>query len=224
MATHGQSYLDIVNLVLVRMREATVATVSETTYSTFISKLVNQVKTEIEQAFYWHALRDTFSVNTVVDTTSYTFTGAGPEAAVISAWDTTSGRQLKRGTNAQFDVLFFGVPVASIQTGAPQYYVPAGISAGYDVKVDIWPKPDAVYALMFNVYVGQDDLSAGTDVALVPQNVLIEETLARAMIERGDEIAPKPQSGDTFVLRDLLAAAVARESGHDEDEMDWEPQ
>src|SRR3989304_734160 len=113
------------------------------TYSTFISKLVNQVKTEIEQAFYWHALRDTFSVDTVVDTTSYTFTGAGPEAAVISAWDTTSGRQIKRGTNAQFDVLFFGVPTASIQSGAPEYYVPAGISAGYDLKIDVWPKPNA---------------------------------------------------------------------------------
>ena len=91
------------------------------------------------------------------------------------------------------------------------------------VKVDIWPKPDAVYAMMFNVYVGQDDLSAGTDVALVPQNVLIEETLARAMIERGDEMAPKPQPGETFIMRDLLAAAVAREAGHDDSDMDWMP-
>src|SRR3972149_7924483 len=99
MATPGQACLQLGNLVLVRMREATVATVGETTYSTFISKLVNQVKTEIEQAFYWNALRDTFSVNTVADVTSYTFTGAGPEAAGISAWDTTSGRELKRGTN-----------------------------------------------------------------------------------------------------------------------------
>ena len=224
MTTFGNDYLALINIVLARMREASVATVSETTYSTFISKLLNQVKTEIEQAFYWNALRDTYAVNTVVDTTSYTFTGAGPEAIVLDGWDTTSQNMLKRGTNAQFNTWFFGVAAASIQTGPPRYFIPAGISADYDLKIDVWPKPDAVYALSFNVYKTQPDLSASTDVALIPQSVLIEETVARAMVERGDEMAPKPQPGETFIMRDLLAIAISREAGHDSSEQDWEPQ
>jgi hypothetical protein len=222
MTTYGQTYLQLVNTVLARMREASVATVSETTYSTFISKLVNQVKGEIEQAYYWNALRDTYAVNTVAATTSYTFTGAGPEAAIINGWDTTSAAKLTRGTNAQFDAWFFGVSAGQVQSGPPRHFLPAGVSDDYDLKVDVYPKPNAVYALMFNVYKPQADLSAGADVALVPQSVLIEETVARAMVERGDEMAPKPQPGETFILRDILSAAVAREAGHDDDELVWD--
>lgn len=224
MATYGKTYLQIVNLILKRMREATVATVTETTYSTFLADLVNQVKAEIEQAFPWNAMRDTYAINTVVGTTSYAFTGAGPEAVVISGWDTTSQRQIRRGTNAEFDAHFFGVSSANIQSGPPEKFIPAGISADYDLKIDLWPKPDAIYALQFNVYKLQDDLSDGGDVPLVPQNVLIEELIARAMVERGDETAPRPQPGETFILKDLLASAISREAGHDDDEQNWVPE
>jgi hypothetical protein len=219
MTTYGETYLELVNIVLARMREGSVATVSETTYSTFISKLVNQVKTEIEQAYQWNALRDTFAVATETGTTSYSFTDAGPEAVVIDGWDTTSQHRLKRGTNKQFNTWFFGT--SSVQTGPPRYFIPAGVSAAYDLKVDVWPEPDGVYDLSFNVYKTQPDLSAGADVTLVPQSVLIEEVVARAMVERGDEAAPKPQQGETFILRDLLASAIAREAGHDPYELDW---
>lgn len=224
MAAYGNTWLQIVNLILKRMREATVATVTETTYSTFLSDLVNQVKAEIEQAFPWNAMRDTYAINTVSGTTSYAFTGAGPEAQVISGWDTTSQRKIFRGTNADFDRKFFGVSSANIQSGPPELYLPAGVDASYDLKIDIWPKPDAVYALRFNIYKLQDDLSAGGDVPLVPQNVLIEESIARAMVERGDEAAPKPQPGETFILKDLLASAISREAGHDDDEQNWVPE
>lgn len=224
MATSGQTYLQIVNTVLARMRESSVATVSDTLYSTLISKLVNQVKSEMEQAYYWNVLRDTYAVATVVDTTSYTFTGAGPEAIVLNGWDRTSPRQLIRGTNAEFDVWFFGVTAANIRTGPPTHYIPAGVSSVYDLKVDIHPKPDAVYNLSFNVYKPQADLSAGGDVALVPQSVLIEETIARAMIERGDDAAPRPRPGSTFIMQELLATAISREAGHDPRENDWTPE
>lgn len=225
MTTYGQSYLQLVNTILARLREASVSTVTETTYSTFISKLVNQVKHEIEQAYYWNALRDTYSVNTVDGTTSYTFTGAGPDATVLDGWNTTTPIKLKRGTNAQFNSWYFGVASANIQTGPTTHFIPAGVSADYDLKIDVWPKPDStVYALYFNIYKPQADLSDAADVALVPQNLLIEEVIARAMVERGDDMAPKPAQGETFILKDLLSATIAREAGHDDYENDWVPE
>jgi hypothetical protein len=219
--TYGKTYLQLVNLILARLREGSVATVSETTYSTYISTLLNQVKNEIEQAYYWNALRDTYAFNTVVGTTSYIFTGAGPAAVVLDGWNTTTPAKVRRNTNAQFDSWYFGVAAADVISGPTTDFIPAGVSADYDLKIDVYPKPDAVYALSFNIYKPQADLADPSDVALIPQDVLVEETLARAMVERGDDSAPKPQPGETFIMKDLLGSAVSREAGQDDDEMDW---
>ena len=218
-----QTYLQLTNEVLARMREASVATVTETVYSTFIGKLLNQVKREIERAYYWNALRDTYSITTSDGVSSYGFTGAGPNAVVVDAWNTTTPGAIEKSTNADFNAKFFGTE--SVQTGDVTQYVPTGITADFDLKVDVWPVPEATaQTLKFNIYSPQNDLSDGSDVPLIPQEVLIEETVARAMVERGDESAPKPQPGETFILKDLLAQAVAAEAGDDDDETTWEPE
>lgn len=222
--TYGKTHLQLVNIVLARMRESSVATVSETLYSTYISTLINQVKSEIEQAYYWNALRDTYAISTVAGTTSYAFTGAGPNAVVIGdGWDTTSPNTVRRGTNEQFNQWYFGNITANIPSQQVTHFIPAGIDANLDLKIDVYPIPDAVYALKFNLYVPQADLSDGSDVCYIPQDVLVEETIARAMVERGDDGAPKPAPGETFIMTNLLAQAVAREGGHDDYEMDWMP-
>lgn len=215
------TYLQVVNRVLARLRENAVATYTETTYSTLIGALVNQVKSEIEDAYYWNALRDTYTITTTVSTTSYAFTGAGAKAVVLEGWNTTWQTPLERGTNAQFNEWYYGT--TSIQTGPVTNFIPAGLSALYDLKVDVWPAPEATaQTLKFSIYAPQADLSSDADVPLVPQTVLIEETIARALNERGDDSAPKPQQpGDTFLLRELLQSYVAREAGHDDEEMDW---
>ena len=50
------TYLELVNDVLVRLREPVVTTVSETTYSALIGKFVNDAKRSIEDAFAWNVL------------------------------------------------------------------------------------------------------------------------------------------------------------------------
>ena len=222
MSASGLTYLQIINRVLSRLREATVAANNTTTYSTFIGTLVNQVKAEIEDAFHWNSMRDTYSVTTVVDTASYTLTGAGMNAVVLDGWNTTTSQRLTKGTNADFNSKFFGV--TSVQTGTVTEYLPAGVNANYDLKIDVWPKPNAVEALKFNLYVPQTDLSSDSTVPLVPQSVLIEEVIARAMAERGDEGAPQPAPGETFIRKELLASAISREQEHDSTELDWYPE
>ena len=53
------TYLNIVNNVLRRLREDTVDSVTETTYSTMVGDFVNDAKTLVEQAADWSALRET---------------------------------------------------------------------------------------------------------------------------------------------------------------------
>lgn len=222
MAAHGLTWLQIINRVLARLREDSVAANNTTTYSTFIGALVNQVKAEIEQAFPWHAMRDTSTVNTVDGETTYILTDFG-EAQILTAWNTTSMSELRQSTNKDFDRKFFGV--SAVARGAPSQYITAGLDDSYDRRIDIWPAPDGVYVLKFNCFKPQDDLAADGDIPLVPQSLLIEETIARAQRERGEEGEQQPLApGQTFILTELLAQEVAREAGHDPSEMDWEPE
>ena len=52
------TYLELVNDVLVRLRESTVSTVGETTYSSLIGKFVNDAKRQIEDSFNWNVLTE----------------------------------------------------------------------------------------------------------------------------------------------------------------------
>jgi hypothetical protein len=223
MATHGLTFLQIINRLLRRLRESEVAAHDTTDYSNLIGRMLNDVKHEIEGAFYWNALRDTYDVSTSDGVSSYTLTGAG-DCIILSAWNTTAGTEMRRGTNRDFDKYFFGSGLNGTARGAPYLYLPAGLDVSYDRNVDLWPIPNGVYALKFNVYKQQADLAADATIPLVPQPLLIEETYARLLVERGDENAPRPQPGETFILRDRLAQEVAREAGHDDEELDWMPE
>mgnify|MGYP003675312696 FL=1 len=49
------TYLEIVNSVLVRLREEEVTSLDENDYSKLISRLVNVTKNEVENAWNWSA-------------------------------------------------------------------------------------------------------------------------------------------------------------------------
>lgn len=221
MAASGLTFLQIINRVLERMRESTVATPTDTDYSKLVSALINQVSTEIQEAWYWHAMRETYTVSAVTGTTNYALTNSGAEAVVISGWNVTARAPMRKSTVGEMDQNFFGVD--TLPLGAPTEWLVAGRDANQDQTIDIYPDPIAASTLKFTVYVPQADLSSGSTVPLVPQNVLMEETIARLRAERGDENVPQPAPGETFILKDLLASAVARDGGRTDDtEMDWE--
>ena len=64
------TYLELVNDVLVRLREPVVTTFNETTYSTLIGKFVNDAKRQIEDAFACNVLVQTITLTTVANTSS----------------------------------------------------------------------------------------------------------------------------------------------------------
>ena len=71
------TYLQLVNNVLVRLRENEVSSVSDTPYSSLIGVFVNDAKREVENAAMWQALNQTIVVNTVAGTRNYSITGSG---------------------------------------------------------------------------------------------------------------------------------------------------
>jgi hypothetical protein len=214
------TYLQIVNKVLVRLREDTVATVVENSYSTLIGALVNRVKTEMEDTWRWHALRDTYQLTCVIGTASYTLTGSGPDAVILDAYNTSTQREMVPTTVRTMNERFFGVTTPT--TGRPSEYISAGLNSSFDLAIDIWPVPTHTDVLKFNLYLPQAELSVDTDVPRVPIVPLVEGTIARAIAERGDDGGILIQSQEAL-YRELLASAVARDAGRDETEVTWVP-
>lgn len=224
MAASGLTYVQIVNRILAQLREDSVTNYDDTSYSAMIAALVNQVKSEIEDAWYWHALRDTFQIATTNNTSQYALTGSGMNSVVLDAWNISQGIELIKGTVADFNSKFFGTGAAAVATGSPMQYLLAGLDANYDQVVDVWPIPvtGKLDTLKVNLFRPQADLAANATVPLVSQDLLIKETIARAKFEKGEDGAPGPLPGESFILKDILAVAVMRDSGTDPSEMDWE--
>jgi hypothetical protein len=213
------TYLEIVNKVLVRLREDTVSTVSENKYSRLIGALVNRVKTELEDAWRWHALRDTYLVTCVPGTATYVLTGSGPDAVVLDAYNTSTQRRMRQSTVRKMNDSFFGTQTPT--SGRPSEYIPAGLNVNFDLSIDLWPVPTHADELKFNLYLPQAELTLDTDVPRVPIVPLVEGAIARAIAERGDDGGVVVQSQEAL-FRELLASAVSRDAAKDETELNWD--
>ena len=71
------TYLEAVNEVLARLRESTVATLTQNAYATLIGHFVNDAKRQVEDAWDWDVQNTTITINTVGGTSGYTLTGSG---------------------------------------------------------------------------------------------------------------------------------------------------
>jgi hypothetical protein len=178
------TYLELVNDVLVRLRESTVSTVSETTYSTLIGKFVNDAKRQIEDAFAWNVLGTTITLSTTAGTYSYSLTGAGQKFQVIDVLNVTSNLRMK---NIDFATMNryqnFSTPVNAI----PAYYAFDGVDSSSDTKVTLYPRPDGVYSIPFSLTVPQATLSSDSTVVKVPDTLVVQNAYARALVERGED-------------------------------------
>ena len=68
------NYLELVNNVLVRLREAEVTAPTDTPYSKLISTFVNDAKRFVEDSFQWNVLTETLTVTTAPDLFNYVLT------------------------------------------------------------------------------------------------------------------------------------------------------
>jgi hypothetical protein len=178
------TYLELVNDVLVRLRETTVATVSETSYSSLIGKFVNDAKRQIEDAYAWNVLGRTITLSTTSGTYEYGLTGAGQKFQVIDVINVTSNVGMKNIDFASMNrKQNFSTPVS----GIPYEYAFDGVDANYDTKVTIYPRPDGVYSIPFSLTVPQATLSSDATIVAVPDVLVVQNAYARALVERGED-------------------------------------
>jgi hypothetical protein len=178
------TYLELVNDVLVRLREATVSTVSETSYSSLIGKFVNDAKRQIEDAFAWNVLGQTITVTTVASTPAYSLTGAGQKFQVMDVINTTSNVGLINITFVDMNRKLNFTPLVN---SIPTEFAFDGVDGSYDTKVNLYPIPDGVYTIKFALTVPQATLSSDSTVVAVADTLVAQNAYARALVERGED-------------------------------------
>ena len=149
------TYLEVVNNILKRLRERTVATVNESTYSSLIAVLVNDAKDDVEKAWSWSGLRTTLSATTTEDVFNYELNGSQNKLTVLDVVNDTANHFMKYETAHKFNNFFLN---QNATKGTPYYYSFNGISPDGDTQVDIYPIPDGAYDLRFNVVLRSDEL------------------------------------------------------------------
>ena len=202
------TYLELVNDVLVRLRESTVSTYSETAYSTLIGKFVNDAKRQIEDAFNWNVLATPITITTVANTHSYSVTGAGQKFQVNDAINTTSDVSLE---NISFVQMNRNLNFGTSSTGVPSEYAFSGVDASGDTKVELYSIPDGVYTILFDLAVPQAALSSDATSVKVLDYLVAQSAYARALVERGEDGGTA--SSEAYALfKGMLSDAIALES------------
>ena len=201
------TYLEMVNDVLVRLREPVVTTASETTYSALIGKFINDAKRQIEDAFAWNVLGQTLTVTTASGTASYSLTGSGQKFQVTNVLNTTSNITMRNISTADMNRKQNFTPTVNT---VPTEFAFDGVDGSYDTKVTVYPKPDGVYSLKFFMTIPQATLSSDNTVVLVPDVLIVQNAYARALVERGEDGGLS--SSEAYALyRSMLSDYIALE-------------
>ena len=215
----SKNYLELTNDVLIRLREPEASSVSDNAYVKLIARYINDSKRQVEDAYNWNALSETLSADTSVDLFNYVLDGTGQRFRVIDVLNDTSNFIMRNASTRWMNEQFL---LATPPRGAPMYYNFNGTNADGDTQVDLFPIPDGVYNIRFNVIRPQVELVSNSDKILVPHEPVILGALARAQAERGEDGGV--QSAETYALfKQSLADAIGLESARYVEEEAWYP-
>jgi hypothetical protein len=213
----SMNYIQLVNDVLIRLREPEATSVSDNAYVKLIARYVNDSKRVVEDSYNWNALSDTLSATTTADVFNYVLVGSGQRFRVIDVINDTQNAFVELASTKWMDQQFL---MTTPQKGSPAYYNFNGTNSNGDTQVDLYPIPNGAYNLRFNIIKPQVPLAVNADTLLVPEEPVILGALARAQAERGEDGGV--QAGETYqLMKQSLADAIALESGRYLEEQEW---
>lgn len=213
------TYLSLVNSVLRRLREDEVSGVTNTPYSKMVGDFVNDAKTQVENAHDWSTLRTTAVVSTLEGITEYSLTNAGERVKIYSVINDTSNFFINYQTPTWVNNAVYNTGSIS---GPPEYYTYSGVDSSDDTKVRVYPNPDGVYSLRFDLIARESDLSNDADETVLPANPIIHISVALLARERGETGGTTAQ--DYFAIADRhLSDAIALDAYKNPEEFIWQP-
>ena len=211
------TYLQLVNSVLRRIREDEVSSVSQNNYSKLIGEFVNDAKRTVEDSYDWTALRTTLTVSTIDSVFNYTLIGSQNKMKILDVVNDTSNFFMQYKSSHWMNNAFL---IDDVPKGTPQFYSFNGVNANGDNGVDLYPKPDKVYQVRFNVVLRTHDFTADSDILSIPSSPVVQIATALAARERGE--TGGTSAVELFGLADrTLSDAIAFDAAQHPEETIW---
>lgn len=208
----------MVNNVLKRLRERSVSSVNENSYSALIGVLINDAKREVEDSWDWSALRNTITATTSNGIASYVLTGSQNNIKVLDVLNDTDDFFMQYADAHWMTRQFLAT---TPQSDSPLYYSFNGVNANGDTQVDIYPIPDGTYTLRFNVIQRNPNLTLDADSIIVPSQPVLMLAYAKAIEERGEDGGVAASSAYMAATRSLNDAISLDAIKHPE-ELIWQ--
>ena len=165
----------------------------------------------MENSWSWSGLRNTLTATTVEDTFNYELNGTLNRLTVLDVVNDTADHFMQYRTAHDFNNFFLNS--SNPTKGTPYYYSFNGISTDGDTLIDVYPIPDGVYDLRFNVVLRTDDVTSDADTFAIPTKPIELLTYAMAVEERGEDGGINPVSAyarATTSLNDFISLDAAK--------------
>lgn len=209
--------LQVVNKVLLRMREEEVTAITGDEYATLVKQFVNDAKAQVEDAHDWSALLDDIVVATVPGQTEYSLTGSGNRIKIDTAVNTDAPSTMRERPRRYIKKQIL---LGTIAATRPTYYANNGTDASGDASILLYPEPTATESITFTGWVRPAALSADSDELLVPELPVVLLALAFMARERG-EVGGNTAAEYFELAKRSLSDEIAYDSARNEDESDW---
>ena len=218
------TFRELINEVLIRLREETIATdwsgnindsTTVTDYQKVIGSLINDSKRNIESYHDWLVLRETVDVPTISGTRNYNLL-SGQEIKILDVINQAQGTHLRQLSLTHLNS--FKYP--SDNSGDPQYYAFNGTDSSNNLKVDFEPKPNKVHTIAFDIVKYQNELKLAATTLKVPERPVVLGAWARAIAERGEDGGTQT-SVVAAEVADAMNQAIILDSGNTQYESDW---
>ena len=218
------TYREIINAVLLRLRESTIATdwsgnINDsnvvTDYQKLIGALVNDTKRNCEQYHDWLILRSSVDVTTENGTRAYSLS-SGQEIKILDAVNQNTGHQFKQVSKKYMN----SVKYPTSNTGEPMYYSFAGKDSSNNLKIEFEPIPTEAHTITFDITKPQDELKLSTTELLIPSQPVILGAWARAIAERGEDGGTQSGLAAQEAVAELNKAVIL-DNSNIEFENDW---
>ena len=218
------TFRELINEVLIRLREDTIATdwsgnindsSTVTDYQKVIGSLINDSKRNIESYHDWLVLRETVNVSTVSGTRNYNLS-SGQEIKVLDVINQSTGQNLVQVSRQYMN----SVRYPNENSGEPMYYAFNGSDSSNNLKIDLEPKPDSAQTLSFDIVKYQDELKTASTTLKIPEKPVIIGAWMRAVSERGEDGGTQ-SSVIALEYREILNQAIILDGGNTQYESDW---